>query len=89
MDNNIRAAKAYLVIEKDRNGWPSIAAIRKEAPALRAGQVAIRLVVNVPLSLFYTFIPDVTVELHEGDIIEPTVEVEPAPTVDDDEEEPV
>jgi len=69
-------ARAYLVLQKDRYGHPDIVALRKEKPILASGQIAIRVVVNVPLGLFETFIPAVEVELHENEVIPPTVELE-------------
>lgn len=74
---NTKPAKAYLIIERDRYGNPAIAGLRKERPALGHRQIAVRVVVNVPMALFETFIPSIEVELHEGEIIPPTVELLP------------
>lgn len=68
-------AMAYLVLEKERYGM-RIAEMRKNKPALRSGQVAVRVKLIVDRKMFESFIPEVTAELQQGDVIEPVIEIE-------------
>jgi hypothetical protein len=72
-------ASAYLVLSRDRYGM-NITEMRKNKPGLRPGQVAVKVKLLVDAKLFADFIPEVTATLEAGDVIEPVVEIEPAPS---------
>lgn len=80
-DPDIRVTKAYLVLEraKWRYDPPRIVALRKEKPRLESGQVAVRVQLRIPMSLFDTYIPIVEAELGEASLILPDLEVDEAP----------
>jgi len=78
----LRAA-AFLVLERERFGM-RIADMRKNKPALRAGQVAVRVQLTIEDSMFEELIPTVSAEIHPGEVLEPTVEVLPSPTAEED-----
>lgn len=81
-------ASAYLVLERDRYGM-SIKELRKGKPAMRAGQVAVKIKLLIDREAFEAMIPTVTAELSIADLIEPEVVVEPpAPTDDEGDLEP-
>jgi len=69
-------AGVYLVLERSGHGM-KVAEMRQNKPAMRAGQVAVKVVLSISPQAFEQMIPTINVELHEGDQIEPTIEVEP------------
>lgn len=73
-------ASAYLVLEKDRYGF-DIREMRKGKPAMKAGQVAVKVIVKMRRSVFEEVIPTITAEVSRADLIEPVVEVVPAPEI--------
>lgn len=70
-------SSVYLVFDK-----LGVREMRKGKPSLAAGQYAVRVTISVPDRMFARMIPEALVEIPEGAIIEPTVEVQvetPAP----------
>lgn len=80
-DTRIEQASCYLVLERDRRrpSWrpPTIVKMTKAKPALAAGQFAIKVKVNVPMSLFETLVPVAEVTVSEPDVIAPAIELDP------------
>lgn len=76
---DIRTASAYLVIEKAGWKWdpPRITAMRKEKPALKSGQIAVKVSLKIPMAIFDQFIPVLEAEISEPDVIAPTIQIEP------------
>lgn len=78
--STVREVSAYLVLERDgRNPSyrpPLVAAVRKGKPALESGQIAVKVKLSIPMSLFDTFIPVVEASISEADAIYPAIEIE-------------
>lgn len=71
----------YLVISPgQRRGYPSVVRefnivdLRKGKPALKSGQLAVKVKLNLDSALFDEFIPVVEATIEAADVIEPTVE---------------
>jgi hypothetical protein len=76
--NIIDEDTAYLILTRDRYGF-KISELRKGKPAMRAGQIAVRVRLRLPRKVWDEFIPEVTATIGESDLIPPTIEVIPAP----------
>jgi hypothetical protein len=78
-DTDIRKSSCYLILERPRWRYdpPRIVTIRATKPKLAAGQVAVKVVLSIPMGLFDTFIPVVEAEIREGDFLAPEIEIEP------------
>lgn len=81
------SASVYLVIEPGwRSGLPSrvrefsIKEMRKGKPALRGGQLAVKVKLNLDPALFDEYIPVLEASIEGHDIIAPEVEVLEAET---------
>lgn len=68
----------YLVLQRDRFGM-KVAEMRKNKPAMRAGQIAVKVRLRIPRKAFEEFIPSVVATIGENDVFEPKVEVIPRP----------
>lgn len=66
---------AYVVLRQDRYRRLVIDRMTKKKPRLDSGEVAIKLILRVDDDLFKTFMPEVTVDIEESQVITPTVEV--------------
>ena len=79
--STIRTVSCYLVIERDQRNsislFPRISRMTKDKPALRTGQIAVKVNLKVPTSLFDQFIPQVEATITEPDVIVPSIELEP------------
>jgi hypothetical protein len=74
-------AITYLVLELDRGSLyraPRVVNHRKTKPSLEAGQIAVKVVLDIPMDVFDTFIPVVTAELSEAQISTPEITIESA-----------
>ncbi len=66
----------YLVCTRDRYGF-RITEMRKNKPAMKSGQVAVKVKLRIPKQTFDEFIPEVLAEIGTADIIPPEVKVVP------------
>lgn len=73
---------AYLVLTpefwryrpEDVRGF-NISELRKRKPALRRGQVAVKVRLEIDASVFADYIPTVVAQIEGTDLLQPTVEV--------------
>lgn len=82
---------AYLVITPEFNRYYpdratrfKITDLRKTKPALRKGQVAVKVQLDIDDSVFADYIPTVVAQIEGTDLLQPTVEVL-TPERDDDD----
>lgn len=72
-------ASTYLVLELDRGNTyrdPRVVSHRKTKPALEPGQIAIKVEIKIPMSLFETFIPVVGAEITDpGQVLMPEITI--------------
>lgn len=52
-----------------------IVSMRKNAPYLNRGEIAVKLTLTVPSAIFESYIPSVEVSIPESAVIRPSVEV--------------
>ncbi len=78
-NTDIRTSSVYLVIERAtwRYDPPRVVAMRVNKPSLAAGQIAVKVSLRIPMAMFGTFIPEVTAELAEANILVPELVVQP------------
>lgn len=76
----LRTTSCYLILARDgRATWrgPRIVGMTKTKPALKRGQVAVKINLHIPSALFEEFIPQVEATIGEPDLIVPAIELEP------------
>lgn len=74
-------ATAYLVLEPAERSYgrpkkARVASVRTNKPTIKRGQIAIKLNVTLPASVFEQFVPSVDIEVPDGAAIQPEVEIE-------------
>ncbi len=80
---DIRTVETYLVLEKDGSYYrpPRVVAHRKNKPSLESGQIAVKVRIAIPMSMFDTFIPVVAAEVvDDKQVILPEMTIEPEVT---------
>lgn len=73
-----QTASTYLVLERSAQYWKGarIVEMRAKKPALKSGQIAVKVNLKIPTALFDQFIPVIEAEISEPDILVPTIEIE-------------
>lgn len=71
-----RTAKCYLVLKQGSYREPVITRMTKEKPRMNAGEIAVRVSLEVDSGIFTEFIPVVAASVTPGSVIIPEIEIE-------------
>ena len=78
-----RTAKCYLVLKQGTYREPVITRMTKEKPRMNAGEIAVRISLDIDLGVFAEFIPEVAASITPGSVIIPEIEIEEEVQTDD------